>query len=50
MKNNDKQEEIMDFNCPNCGVELRVKAEHQGKQSICPNCKNRIPIPKKSTR
>jgi hypothetical protein len=43
---NNASENLIEFNCPNCDVPLRVGEEHAGKYSMCPDCKKRILIPK----
>jgi DNA-directed RNA polymerase subunit RPC12/RpoP len=37
----------MRFECPHCGVKLKVPDTHAGKGGRCPHCKGRIIVPQK---
>ena len=39
---------VIEFSCPHCGRELKLKDEAAGKRGRCPGCRNVITVPQPS--
>lgn len=44
-KEEDKQAELIEFNCPQCDEPVQLALEHAGKRHPCPHCRKIIPVP-----
>ncbi len=45
-KTKAREQEFVEFECPQCNEELRAHQSSSGKKGTCPKCRNIIRIPR----